>query len=161
MSQVGHEIRASFCLAICHHCGVRPQTEEFLYLLLWASETFLCPTWRNIDTGTKVDVESLVLMEAHPCGGETDSQIAAGAWNFKRINDAYSRYLEVLKRRPNGTIGGDVAARAVQAWARNEREAWLAAVNIDPLLPTCLCPNGYLGRKAWNARIAALPHTRR
>ncbi len=253
---------------------MRPQTEEFLYLLLWASETFLCPTWRNVDdsfeawasrnglmrrilelerrklierfpgsphgrilrltqqgrlhalggrdpeqhwarswdrhwrlvifdvpvgkdserrrlrrhlhsrhfgylqdsvwispdpleeesqllTGTEVDVESLVLMEAHPCGGETDSEIAAGAWDFKRINDAYSRCLEVLKRRPNGTIGGDVAARAIQTWARNEREAWLAAVKIDPLLPACLCPNGYLGRKAWDARIAAVPHTRR
>jgi phenylacetic acid degradation operon negative regulatory protein len=252
---------------------VKPQTEEFLYLMLWASETLFCPTWRNLAdsfeawacreglmrrlrelerqkflersaaspdrrvlrltehgrlhalggrdpaqlwarswdqrwrlvifdvpmgkdserrrlrrylrsrhfgylqnsvwispdpvetereilAGADIDVETLVLMEAHPCGGESDAQIAAGAWDFRRVNEEYSRYLEVLRRRPNGAIRGELAARALQTWARNEREAWLAAVNLDPLLPTCLWPKGYLGAKAWNARIAALPHTR-
>jgi hypothetical protein len=49
-------------------------------------------------------------MEAHPCGGESDAQIAAGAWDFRRINEAYSQYLEILKRRPNVQIRGELAA---------------------------------------------------
>lgn len=275
MAHVGHETCCSLFPAHLR-CSppVKPQKEEFLYLLLWTSETVFCPTWRNLNdsfeawacrhglmrrllelerlkllerapasldgrvlrlteqgrlhalggrdpeqrwarpwdrrwrlvifdvplgkdserrrlrrylrsrhfgylqhsvwvspdallaeravfAGADIDVETLVLMEAHPCGGESDAQIAAGAWDFRRINDEYTRYLEVLKRRPTAALRGELAARALQAWARIEHEAWVAAVELDPLLPRCLWPKSYLGEQAWKARIEALPHTRK
>jgi phenylacetic acid degradation operon negative regulatory protein len=116
---------------------------------------------REIIAGANIDVETLVLMEAQPCGGESDLQIAAGAWDFKRINEAYCRHLEIIKRRPTTAMRGELAARALQIWARNEREAWLTAVELDPLLPDCLAPKGYLGRKAWSTRVEVLPEVRR
>jgi hypothetical protein len=40
----------------------------------------------GILTGGKIDVESLILLQARPCAGESDEQIVAGAWDFERIN---------------------------------------------------------------------------
>jgi DNA-binding transcriptional regulator PaaX len=105
---------------------------------------------RQLLQGAKVDVESLLFLEAHPCGGESDADIAAGAWDFTRINEAYTRYLAVLKKHPRRETRGDFARRAIQAWIRNEQSAWLEAIELDPLLPKCLCPTGYLGPKAWD-----------
>src|SRR5207247_1644410 len=47
-----------------------------------------------------VDVESLLVLEACPAAGESDAQIVAGAWDFASINAHYSRYQEILSRRP-------------------------------------------------------------
>jgi DNA-binding transcriptional regulator PaaX len=47
-----------------------------------------------------------------------------------------------------------------EAWrAADEREAWLAAVQSDPLLPERLLPADYLGRPAWERRKAVLRRT--
>ncbi|MCL4178796.1 MAG: hypothetical protein KJ072_13780 [Verrucomicrobia bacterium] len=116
---------------------------------------------RQLLQGAKVDVESLLFLEAHPCGGESDAEIAAGAWDFPGINEVYTRYLAVLKELPTRETHDDSARRAIQAWLRKEQSAWLAAIELDPLLPKCLCPKGYLGPKAWNGRKRALAEIRR
>jgi len=116
---------------------------------------------RQLLRDAKVDVESLLFLEAHPCGGESDADIAAGAWDFPGINEAYTRYLAVLKEHPRRENHGNSARRSIQAWIRSERLAWLEAIELDPLLPTCLCPKDYLGPKAWDARQRAIPEVRR
>jgi hypothetical protein len=50
-------------------------------------------------------------------------------------------------------------ARTLRRWAADEREAWLAAVQSDPLLPERLLPAEYLGRRAWERRKAVLCRT--
>ncbi len=45
---------------------------------------------REILADASTDVESLIFMEAHPCAGEFDTQIAAGDWDFVRINREYN-----------------------------------------------------------------------
>src|SRR5207249_465239 len=47
-----------------------------------------------------INVESLVLLEARPCAGESDAQIVTGAWNFEQINRRYARHLKLLAERP-------------------------------------------------------------
>jgi len=108
--------------------------------------------------GEKADVEILILMKARPCAGESDQEIVAGAWDFKRINRGYSRYLRVLSQEP--TIGRgrrrDAATKVLLSWATREREAWLNAVRNDPLLPAKILPTNYLGRRAWQRRMEVL-----
>ena len=108
-----------------------------------------------------VNVQSLVVLEARPIAGQTDAEIVAGAWDFLVINGLYAKHLEVLGRRPDGEVRGELAATALRDWSREERAAWLAAVSADPLLPQELHPTGYLGPKAWQARIAALDQAAR
>jgi len=111
---------------------------------------------RQILGGGKINVESLILLEARPCAGETDGEIVAGAWDFGRINRRYARHLEILDERPGEALVNEAAARALLRWAALEREAWLDAVTNDPLLPERILPPDYLGRQAWHRRIEVL-----
>jgi phenylacetic acid degradation operon negative regulatory protein len=104
----------------------------------------------------QVDVESLILLEARPCAGETDEEIVAGAWDFDAINQRYASYVRVLERMPRRPIAGDAAAGELQRWFRDERLAWKEVMQLDPLLPECLHPAGYPGMKVWKQRLATM-----
>ena len=113
---------------------------------------------RQILGGGTINVESLILLEARPCSGESDAEIVAGAWDFEQINSLYARYLKVVNERPNNNLRNAIAAKALLRWATAEREAWLDAVTKDPLLPERILPPGYLGQQAWWRRIEILQH---
>lgn len=103
-----------------------------------------------------VDVGTLILLEARPCAGETDEQIVAGAWDFADLNQRYAAHQAVLARRPRRSLDSKEAAQAFYSWFRAEREAWMNAIECDPLLPEPLLPPGYAGQEAWRHRIAAM-----
>jgi len=103
-----------------------------------------------------VNVESLILLEARPCAGESDAQIIAGAWDFARINGRYAKHQEILARHPQGPVNNEARAKAFHRWLREEREAWMAALWHDPLLPGSLLPDGYAGRQAWRVRLIVM-----
>jgi phenylacetic acid degradation operon negative regulatory protein len=111
---------------------------------------------RQILADGKVNVESLILLEARPCAEESDAEIVAGAWDFERINRHYARYIKILGERPDGVLKGEAAAKTLLRWAVAEREAWLDAVQSDPLLPERILPAGYLGQQAWRRRVDVL-----
>jgi phenylacetic acid degradation operon negative regulatory protein len=113
-------------------------------------------TERQILVVGKINVESLILLEARPCAGESDAEIVAGAWNFERINHRYAGHLKILGERPGGALRNEGAAKALLRWATAEREAWLEAVTNDPLLPERILPPDYLGQQAWRQRIKVL-----
>jgi phenylacetic acid degradation operon negative regulatory protein len=106
--------------------------------------------------GGEINVESLLLLEARPCAGESDAEIVAGAWNFESINRRYARHLKILGERPSEALSDEAAATALRRWAAVEREAWLDAVTHDPLLPGRILPSDYLGQSAWRQRIEVL-----
>lgn len=111
---------------------------------------------RKILGGAKINVESLLLLEARPCAGESDAEIVAGAWDFEAINRRYARHLKVLDERPGGALGNEPTAKALLRWADAERAAWLDAVMNDPLLPARVLPADYLGQQAWRRRVEVL-----
>ena len=111
---------------------------------------------RALLAGGPVDVESLILLEARPCAGESDAEIVAGAWDFVEINEHYAKHREVLARRPRRRLDTEVTAKAFYRWLSEEREACMAAMWRDPLLPESLLPRGYAGRHAWRNRLAAM-----
>ncbi len=111
---------------------------------------------RRVLVGGKINVESLILLEARPCAGEADSEIVVGAWNFEAINHRYSKHLKILDERPSGALRNEGSAKALLGWATAERAAWLDAVTTDPLLPDRLLPADYLGQRAWRKRVDVL-----
>ncbi|MCF7764005.1 MAG: hypothetical protein K9N62_10065 [Verrucomicrobia bacterium] len=111
---------------------------------------------RDLLRGGTINVGSLVILEARPCSGESDSDIVAGAWDFKQLNAAYRHYLQVIQRRPSSRVQSEREATELLRWAETERRAWLNAVSRDPLLPAVLLPAGYLGQQTWNRRVQAL-----
>jgi len=113
----------------------------------------------DILAGGKVDVGSLILLEARPCADESDTDIVISAWDFERINHCYARHIEVLEQRPTDPLRDGAAAKALRQWAAAEQEAWLDAVSVDPLLPERLLPPDYLGRQAWRRRLEVFGRT--
>lgn len=111
---------------------------------------------KTILLGAKVDVESMLLLDARPCAGETDEEIVAGAWDCERINQRYQRLMKILGEHPKGALRNESAAKAMLRWASAERAAWLDAVMNDPLLPERILPPGYLGRTVWRRRVEVL-----
>ena len=79
-----------------------------------------------------------------------------GAWDFDEINRRYGDYLKVASRESQLRRKAGQVPDALAHWLRDERAAWLYAVNLDPLLPEALLPPGYLGQKAAAVRQAAL-----
>jgi phenylacetic acid degradation operon negative regulatory protein len=98
------------------------------------------------------DVESLILFEGQPCGGESDAAIVRGAWDFAAINALYERHEAILGECPEAPSHSVPPGPRFWTWARREREAWKAALRMDPLLPRVLLPAEYLGRRSWDAR---------
>ncbi len=111
---------------------------------------------RALVGGTGAAVESLLLLEAQPSGGETNEEIVAGAWDFESINRRYAIHLELLNACPRNPLKTEAAAWAMRRWTDRERRAWGEVVAEDPLLPECLLPKGYLGQVAWRSRLATL-----
>jgi hypothetical protein len=81
---------------------------------------------RQIMGGARINVESLLLLEARPCAGESDTEIVAGAWDFERINRRYVRYLKVLEEHPTAALRNEWAAKVAAALG-NDRARDLAA----------------------------------
>ena len=102
--------------------------------------------------GFPVKAKSLVFWQSTLCGGERNEQIVLAAWNFGRINELYAEYLAVLGRRPHQLLSNQSAAKAFRAWSAEERQAWLAVMEADPLLPRTLLPPDYQGCEAWAER---------
>ena len=105
--------------------------------------------------GTAANVESLVLFDGRPAGGESDQDLVTGAWDFAAIRQLYDDW----------SRGAEAAAKirtaprdenAIRAWAARERAAWSAIVARDPFLPEPLLPAGYPGRSAWARRVRLL-----
>ncbi len=101
---------------------------------------------------SRTNVESFMLMEARPAGGETDLQIVEGAWDFGRINRNYEIHLEILSDVP----GRGSTRQSRRNWLAVEWKAWERAMGSDPLLPEVLLPKPYLGREAWARRWQVL-----
>ena len=102
------------------------------------------------------DVESFITLEASPCSGEHDESIVSGAWNFKHITRLHQDCLRLLTNTPGRKSGKSTSAEKLQQWAREERAAWQAVVDADPLLPLALLPADYLGREVWKLRNRVL-----
>lgn len=147
------EARSSARNKLRHHL----RTRRFGYL---QNSVWITPDpvneQRAILADGPVDVESLILLEARPCTGESDAQIVAGAWDFTEIERSYARHREILARRPRRALATETAAKAFLRWLREEREAWLEAIRLDPLLPEALLPPEYTGRQAWSLREAVM-----
>ncbi|OHE89023.1 MAG: hypothetical protein A3G75_07645 [Verrucomicrobia bacterium RIFCSPLOWO2_12_FULL_64_8] len=105
--------------------------------------------------GLKTDVESLTLFEGRPCGGESDRDLVAGAWDFETIDGCYVLWERVADAVPT-LVAGQIDPAALRAWATRERIAWRSIVAHDPFLPIALLPAGYRGRHAWERRAHLL-----
>jgi phenylacetic acid degradation operon negative regulatory protein len=107
---------------------------------------------RSLIKHVKPGVRSLILLEARPAANERPQDVVLGAWPFKGIQGDYAHYIEHLKKLPQDPLINLESVERFRGWANLERSMWLKLMEVDPLLPDCLLPRGYLGQKAWRKR---------
>ncbi len=95
----------------------------------------------------EVEGDALVAVEASMLGGYAPARIVARAWNFRAINEGYRTCMDALTRMRKGNRRVHLR-EAIMGWNR--------AAEPDPFLPSEIELRGYLGRKAWEARIKFL-----
>jgi DNA-binding transcriptional regulator PaaX len=125
----------------------------YLQLSIWltpdAMDEACCPL-QNLN----LTPESFTVIEGRPVAPDSDADIVMGAWDFAAINQRYQRAIDVASAGRELAEDRQVPPAKLRKWLAMEREAWLAAVSLDPLLPQALLPAGYLGQKAWKERQA-------
>jgi len=104
----------------------------------------------------RISVESLVLLEARPVGGESDADMVAGAWDFARLEKLHAAHVKVCRLKP----GTGARLSEWLDWVRSLHRSWSEVCRHDPLLPAVLLPAGYRGREAWAAYRTALATAR-
>lgn len=124
----------------------------FLQNSVWISPDS-CESLRESIAGMAVDVETLTVLEARPCAGETNGDLVNSAWDFARINRHYEVYCEVVQQRRDEWFRTSAGQTEWRRWFHRESQAWERALASDPLLPEQLLPPGYRGKKAWTLRM--------
>ena len=105
------------------------------------------------------DVRRVFILAGRPEPDLPDAAIVKAAWHFDGINGRYREYLDLLEWPPvvyESELSMNHEVR-LREWLAKERELWDAVISIDPLLPSELLPEDYLGRKAWALRCEVLP----
>jgi len=103
-----------------------------------------------------LSAESYTVIEGRAASPHRDVDLTQGAWDFGEINRAYAGVIAVAREGRALAARGEVSTLERRRWLLAQREAWLAAVARDPLLPKRLCPPGYLGPEAWRTREETL-----
>ncbi|MBN1270469.1 MAG: hypothetical protein JXB04_12835, partial [Kiritimatiellae bacterium] len=100
------------------------------------------------------------LFEAKTVLGRGPSEIVASAWDFERINALQRRYCRVFGQNLERLGSGKADRADAIRLAREEREAYLYAMDLDPLLPEVLWPPGYMGRPVWDLHLRLVKQLR-
>jgi phenylacetic acid degradation operon negative regulatory protein len=145
-----------------HHGGMRAKLRRALRSLSFGylqNSVWISPdstdALRTRLAGATLAVETLTLLDAHPCGGESNQDLVQGAWDFQRINRGYEAYCDFIQRRP-AQRSHAVSRAAWTRWLDREWQAWKRAVRSDPLLPDALLPADYRGKEAFALRMKTL-----
>ncbi|HYT60892.1 MAG TPA: hypothetical protein VEL06_12020 [Haliangiales bacterium] len=103
----------------------------------------------------KLSPESFTIIEGEPVPPDHDRDLVQAAWDFAAINRLYIKAIGLYEAAPEWSESARPSLLQRQHWLVNQRQAWLEAVSLDPLLPQRLWPDGYQGRRAFEFRTAA------
>ncbi len=90
-----------------------------------------------------------VLFEAKTVLGQSPSEIVQSAWDFDKLRECQSWYLEICEHNLAFVLSGELSRPQLENLAREEMTAYLTAMENDPLLPATLHPKDYLGRAVY------------
>ncbi|MBK8478099.1 MAG: hypothetical protein IPL39_17880 [Opitutaceae bacterium] len=103
--------------------------------------------------------EALLFFEGRPFAAESDAALVNGAWDFPRLDEAHRECLGILAHPPADTD----SSHRWKTWLLKEHDAWLRALDLDPLLPSVLLPKSYQGQEVHSLRCRllrrAFPHS--
>lgn len=118
---------------------------------VWITPRDIRPEYDDLDRAASIKTVAY-LLESRTVLHQDQQEMVTHAWDFRRLNDRQARYLEVfgdnlkqVKKRPH-------SEEELMELLYQESEAYILAMQDDPLLPKELHPKEYLGPQIWALR---------
>jgi phenylacetic acid degradation operon negative regulatory protein len=115
---------------------------------VWVTPNDIRPEFDDLREAAGVDGFAY-LFEVRTVLGLPRGKVVEDAWNFDRINEIQAHYCKVYSRNLDLLLENQVGLGNLVELLRNELEAYRSVFEIDPLLPSALCPSGYKGRQVY------------
>ena len=116
---------------------------------VWVSPRDIRPAYKDLDIAASVK-DCCFLLQSRTVLGQPPGEIVARAWPMDVLRSNQEQYLRVFKARLLRLKEKPPASADLHALLREERIAYLSAMEKDPLLPESLWPAGYLGRQVYS-----------
>ncbi|MBN1269533.1 MAG: hypothetical protein JXB04_08100 [Kiritimatiellae bacterium] len=127
---------------------------------VWVTPHDVRPDYADLVEASAVD-EYSHLFEARTVLGRGSKEIVLSAWDFDALEKLQGRYFSVYGSNLRRLAREKVRAEDLMQLAKEEMEAYLYAMQDDPLLPSALWPAGYKGKTVWDLHQVVVKEVRR
>ncbi len=115
----------------------------------WVTPTDIRPDYADLCKAAGLAGVSY-LVEMQTVLGRDAQDVVCTAWDVERLEAIQGLYCEVYNENLEKIKTGDCPEEALVRLVIEEQEAYLMAMDRDPILPRPLWPKGYRGLEAWN-----------
>ena len=118
---------------------------------VWITPRDIRPEYADLEKSAAVGTVSY-LWESQTVLHLDQQEMVLNAWDFKRLHQLQSRYLEVFEENLTRLEQPVHSETKLMELLCQESEAYIHAMQFDPLLPKTLHPKNYLGQQVWSLR---------
>ncbi len=118
---------------------------------VWITSQDIRPEYADLEETAAIDAVAY-LLESRTVLRLDREEMVQNAWNFKRLHKLQARYLDVFEENLTLLERSGYCEQDLMSLLYQEAEAYIHAMASDPLLPSTLLPNDYLGKKVWKLR---------
>jgi phenylacetic acid degradation operon negative regulatory protein len=118
---------------------------------VWITPQDIRPEYDDLEKSAAIGTVAY-LMEARTVLHLDQQEMVKNAWDFERLTELQSRYLDVFTENLNVLKRPSCSSEDLMDLLYQESEAYVQSMRHDPLLPSPLLPDGYLGKEVWKLR---------
>ncbi len=122
---------------------------------VWVTPRDIRPEYDDLDRAAAVDSVAY-LFESRTVLGYGNQSVVQEAWNYDRIGELHEQYIEFANENLLLLEEGVHSDEELVQLLRMEGLAYCQAMDTDPLLPSELLPDKYLGKRAYARRQQVL-----
>ncbi|MDF7826444.1 PaaX family transcriptional regulator C-terminal domain-containing protein [Pontiellaceae bacterium B12227] len=116
---------------------------------VWVTPEDIRPDFDDLTQTANVDAFAY-LLEARTVLGLSSDRIVSNAWNFDRLDVLQEHYCEICEKNIALLKQAGPSSEELAELIRTSLEAYHGAFMEDPLLPSPLLPDNYLGKQAYS-----------
>jgi len=118
---------------------------------VWITPRDIRPEYSDLEKSAAVGSVAY-LLESRTVLHLDRQEMVQNAWDFRRLQELQSRYLHVFGENVTLLNRSSCSEEDLMRLLYQESEAYIQAMRLDPLLPSRLLPDDYLGKKVWKLR---------
>ena len=118
---------------------------------VWITPQDIRPEYTDLEKTAAIGTVAY-LLESRTVLHLDQQEMVQNAWNFDRLHQLQSRYINVFTDNLKQLEKPIHSETELMDLLHQESDAYIQAMQFDPLLPKTLHPSNYLGPKVWSLR---------